>query len=102
MPIIILNIIGAISVGIGMFHITDSYIIAILSVIIGNGAPFLWFLHNIWYVIFEFIKLGYLSVYGYCALIVYVLIILISFTSIKKKKITNNKLDDAFKGLGEE
>lgn len=82
----ILNIVGAIAVGMGMYELYDSIIVAILVVIILNGAPQIWFLHNIWYVVFEFFKIGKLSVYGYVALAVWIIILAISiFTSQSKK-----------------
>ena len=89
MFLFLLNLIGGLSAGIGLYQIYDSILISVLAVVVLNGAPQIWFLHNIWYVVFEFFKIGKFTIYGYITLIVWVLIIAITITAflIKRRKV---------------
>ncbi|QCD52495.1 hypothetical protein [Campylobacter sp. RM16192] len=86
MLMFILNLIGGLAAGIGLYQIYDSILISILAVVVLNGAPQIWFLHNIWYAVFEFFKIGKLTMYGYITFAIWLLIIITTIFLIKRNK----------------
>lgn len=90
--LIIFHLIGAATVGAGVYVMTNSILLALIAVIVGNGAPFLWFIHNLWYVFLELFRYGHLTIYGYSALTVYILVLLFSYVEYKRKMTIEREL----------